>query len=175
MGTRSARWVPRENSFFRETLGESAPKGPRIGVLGGPAALRCQRQGPSTGVRHHGCCRGAMWVPCCVGGYPGKTRFFRETVGTIVGGVLTMDEQGNDPRIAIERGQVQGCDPMGIIKQRCGYSNRLVGTQGKLDFRETLGKRAPVGPRISVFGASGSASSLPETGAKHRGANPWVL
>ena len=22
-----------------------------------------------------GCCRGAMWVPCRVGGYPGKTRF----------------------------------------------------------------------------------------------------
>ena len=75
MGTRSARWVPRENSFFRETLGESAPKGPRIGVLGGPAALRCQRLGQSSGVRPHGCCRGAMWVPCCEGGYPGKTRF----------------------------------------------------------------------------------------------------
>ena len=36
MGTGPARWVPRENSFFRETLGESAPVGPRIGVFGGP-------------------------------------------------------------------------------------------------------------------------------------------
>ena len=23
----------------------------------------------------HGCCRGAMWVPCRISGYPGKTRF----------------------------------------------------------------------------------------------------
>ena len=50
MGTRPAWWVPRENSFFRETFGESAPGLPRIGVFGGPAALRCQRPGPSTGV-----------------------------------------------------------------------------------------------------------------------------
>ena len=75
MGTRPAWWVPRENSFFRETFGESAPGLPRIGVFGGPAALRCQRPGPSDGVRPHGCCRGAMWVPCRVGGYPGKTCF----------------------------------------------------------------------------------------------------
>ena len=39
MGTHPAWWVPRENSFFRETLGESAPGLPRIGVFGGPAAL----------------------------------------------------------------------------------------------------------------------------------------
>ena len=83
MGTRPAWWVPRENSFFRETLGESGRVGPRIGVFGHPAALRCQRQGPSDGVRPHGCCRGTMWVPCRVGGYPGKTR---ETAGTSVGG-----------------------------------------------------------------------------------------
>ena len=72
--------------------------------FGHPAALRCQRQGPSTGVRPHGCCRGTMWVPGRVGGYPGKTRFFRETVGYKSGvggrGVLTMDEQGYDPSVA---------------------------------------------------------------------------
>ena len=66
---------PGKTPFFRETLGESAPVGPRIGVFGHPAALRYQRQGPSTGVRPHGCCRGTMWVPGRVGGYPGKTRF----------------------------------------------------------------------------------------------------
>ena len=102
MGTRPAWWVPRENSFFRETLGESAPAGPRIGVFGHPAALRCQRQGPSTGVRPHGCCRGdhvgtlqGRWVSW-------ENSFFRETVGTRVGGggVLTMYEQGYDPSVA---------------------------------------------------------------------------
>ena len=75
MGTRPAWWVPRENSFFRETLGESSPVGCRIGVFGHPAALCCQRQGPSAGVRPHGYGRGVMWIPCRVGGYPGKTRF----------------------------------------------------------------------------------------------------
>ena len=34
MGTRLAWWVLRENSYFRETLGESVPVGPRIGVFG---------------------------------------------------------------------------------------------------------------------------------------------
>ena len=29
-----------------------------------------------------------------------KNSFFRETVGTRVGGVLTMDEQGYDPSVA---------------------------------------------------------------------------
>ena len=75
MGTRPAWWVPRENSFFRETLGESAPVGPRIGVFGGPAALRCQSLGQSSEVRPRGCCIGTMWVPYWVGGSPGKTRF----------------------------------------------------------------------------------------------------
>ena len=50
MGTHPAWWVPRENSFFRETMGENAPGLPRIGVLGGPAALRRQRPGPRLGV-----------------------------------------------------------------------------------------------------------------------------
>ena len=47
MGTQPARWVPRENSFFRETLGESAPGGPRTGDLGasGSASL------PETGAK----------------------------------------------------------------------------------------------------------------------------
>ena len=75
MGTQPARWVHRENSFFRETLGESAPVRLRIGDFGDPAALRCQRLGQSSGVRPRGCCRGAMWGHCWVGGYPGKTRF----------------------------------------------------------------------------------------------------
>ena len=65
-----------------------------------------------------------------VGGYPGKTRF-KETVGTIV------------------------CDHIGIIEGPCGYSTYLVGTQGKLVFRETL--CGTVGPRIDVFGACRSA------------------
>ena len=66
---------------FRESLGESGRVGPRIGVFGHPAALRCQRQGPSDGARPHGCCRGTMWVPCWVGGYPRENSFFRETCG----------------------------------------------------------------------------------------------
>ena len=115
MGTLLGRWVPRENSFFRETLGESGRVGPRIGVFGHPAALRCQRQGPSDGARPHGCCRGTMWVPYWVGGYPGKTRFLGR-----------------------------------------------------------LGRKWPGGTQNRCFWASGSAS-LPETGAKRRGATPWVL
>ena len=123
MGTRSAWWVPRENSFFRETLGESVAAGPRIGVFwaSGSASL------PETGAKHmwvrlDGCCRGTMWVPCRVGGYPGKTRFLGRPVGTksgvAAGGVLT----------------------------RC------------------LSK-----------GMTGSSFVAYETGAKHRGATPWVL
>ena len=100
MGTRPAWWVPRENSFFRETLGESGRVGPRIGVFGHPAALLCQRQGPSDGVPHERdhvgtkrrgattwCCRGTMWVPCRVGGYPGKTRFLGRLWVQVLGGV----------------------------------------------------------------------------------------
>ena len=34
VGTRLAWWVLRAKSFFRETLGESVPVGPRICVLG---------------------------------------------------------------------------------------------------------------------------------------------
>ena len=42
-----------------------------------------------------------MWVPCRVGGYPGKTHFlgdcgYKESGG----GVLTMFEQGYDPSVA---------------------------------------------------------------------------
>ena len=50
MGTHPAWLVPRENSFFRETLGESAPGLPRIGVFESPAVLRRQRPGPRLGV-----------------------------------------------------------------------------------------------------------------------------
>ena len=85
-----------------------------------------------------------------------------------------MVEQGYDPIVASERGHAQGCDPMGIIEGSCGYLTAPGGYPGKLVFRETLGESFPVGPRIGVFGACGSAS-LPETGAKHRGATPWVL
>ena len=77
--------------------------GPRIGVFGHPAALRCQIQGPSTGVLPHGCCRGTMRVTCSVGRWVSwENSFFRETVGTRVGGggVLTMYEQGYDPNVA---------------------------------------------------------------------------
>ena len=63
MGTRSAWWVPRENSFFRETLGESVAAGTRIGVF--------------LGIRQ---------------------RF-----------------------VARDRGQAQGCDPMGVVEGPCGY------------------------------------------------------
>ena len=115
MGTLQGRWVCWENSFFRETvgtsvgggccdyvtLGESGRVGPRIGVFGHPAALRCQRQGPSDGARPHGCCRGTMWVPCRVGGYAGKTRFLgRLWVQVLGGGVVTMYEHGYDPSVA---------------------------------------------------------------------------
>ena len=91
------------NSFFRETLGESGRVGPRIGVFGHPAALRCQRQGPSDGVRPHGCCRGTMWVPCRVGGYTGKTRFLGRLWVQVWGGgegVVTTYEHGYDPSVA---------------------------------------------------------------------------
>ena len=43
-----------------------------------------------------------MWVPCRVGGYPGKTRFLEKTWVQESGGgaVLTMVEQGYDPGVA---------------------------------------------------------------------------
>ena len=83
-----AQGLPKKR-VFPGTLGESGRVGPRIGVFGHPAALRCQRQGPSDGARPHGCCRGTMWVPCWVGGYPGKTRFLgRLWVQVLGGGVL---------------------------------------------------------------------------------------
>ena len=40
---------PRKTRFLNETLGESVPGGPKIGVFWHPAALRFQRQGPSAG------------------------------------------------------------------------------------------------------------------------------
>ena len=153
--------------IFREILGESVPVGPRIGVFGayGSASL------PEIETKHR-CCRGVIWVSCRVGGYPGKTRFVRETVGSRVWGrvvVLTMVEEGYDPSVAYERGQAQGYNPMGIIEGPCEYSSPLIGTQGKLVFSENLGESVPVGPRIGVFWACGS-SLLSGTWAKHRGA-----
>ena len=46
-----------------------------------------------------------MWVPCRVGGYPGKTRFLGRLWvqvggGGVGGGVLTMYEHGYDPSVA---------------------------------------------------------------------------
>ena len=62
MGNRPAWWVPRENSFFRKTLGESVPLGKKIGVFGI------------------------------------QQRF-----------------------VSRDRGQAQGCDPMGVVEGLCGY------------------------------------------------------
>ena len=57
-------WVPRENSFFRETLGESGRAGPRIlCFLGIRQRFVARGQGPSDGVRPMGVVEG----PC---GYP---------------------------------------------------------------------------------------------------------
>ena len=51
-----------------------------------------------------------------------------------MGVVLTMVEQGYDPSVAYEQGQGKGCDPVDVVEGKCGYSSRLVGTQGKLVF-----------------------------------------
>ena len=53
----------------------------------------------------------------------------KESKGRVI---LTMVEQGYYPSEAKERVKAQGCDPMGIIEGPCGYSTRLVGTEGKL-------------------------------------------
>ena len=92
----------------------------RIGVSGAPAVLHCQSQGERLGMRPHGCCRGVMWVPHRVGGYPGKTRFaermwVQESGG---GAVLTMVE-GFDQGVALERVKGQVCEPVGIIEGPC--------------------------------------------------------
>ena len=50
---------------------------------------------------------------------------------------------------------------MVILEGPCGYSTCLVGTQGKLVFRETLEKVS----RIGVSGAFGS-TTLPKPGTK---------
>ena len=63
-----------------------------------------------------------------------------------------MVEQGYDPRVAQERVKAQGWQPVGIKKGPCGYLNRLVGTQGKLVFRETLGESAPGNPEYVFLG-----------------------
>ena len=73
-----------------------------------------------------------------------ENSFFRETVGTRVGwggGVLTMYEQGYDPSVAYERGQAQGCDPMGIIEGPMWVLDPPGGYPGKTRFLgETLGE-----------------------------------
>ena len=85
MGTLLGRWVPRENSFFRETLGESGRVGPRIGVFGHPGSASLPETGAKRRARPHGCCRGTMWVPYWVGGYPGKTRFLGRPWAKVAG------------------------------------------------------------------------------------------
>ena len=68
-----------------------------------PAVLYCQSQELRLGVGPRGCCRGAMLVPCRVGGNPGKNSFFRETVGTRVqgwGALLTMVDEVFDTNVA---------------------------------------------------------------------------
>ena len=58
-------------------------------------------RGPSDGARPHGCCRGTMWVPLLGRWVSWENSFFRETVGTSVGGgVVTMYEHGYDPSVA---------------------------------------------------------------------------
>ena len=52
-----------EKLFFRETLGESVPAGPIIGVfLGVRQHLVARDWGYAQGLPHR-CCRRAMWVP----------------------------------------------------------------------------------------------------------------
>ena len=139
------RWVPRENSFFRETLGESGRVGPRIGVFGHPAALRCQRQGPSDGARPHGCCRGTMWVPCWVGGYPRETLGESGRVGPRIGVF------GHPAALRCQRqGPSDGARPHGCCRGPCGYPWWV--PRENSFFRETLGESGRVGPRIGVFG-----------------------
>ena len=43
--------------------------------------------------------------------------------------------------VAKDRGQAQGCDPMGVVEGPCGYPAGYVGILGKLVFRETAGTR----------------------------------
>ena len=136
MGTRPARWVPRENSFFRETLGESAPVGPRIGVFGGPLALRCQRLGQSSGMRPLGYCRGAMWVPCWVGGYHGKTRFLgRLWVQESWGGGYS-DYGGSRvwPQCSLRTGQSSGVAALGCYRGDMWVLDPPGGYPGKTRF-----------------------------------------
>ena len=87
MGTRPAWWVPRENSFFRETLGESGRAGTQNMCFwaSGSASL------PETGAKRRGCdpmgvVEGTMWVPLQGRWVSWENSFFRETVGTSVGG-----------------------------------------------------------------------------------------
>ena len=66
------------------------------------------------------------------------------------------------------------CDPMGIMEGPCGYSTCLVGTQGKLVFRETSGESVPVEPRIDISGACGSASLPKTTQLRHASPAPGL-
>ena len=76
-----------------------------------------------------------MWVLDPPGGYPGKIRFLRRPLAKVPQWDPEKVFLGIRQRfVARDRGQAQGCDPMGIIEGPCGYSTRLVGTQGKFVF-----------------------------------------
>ena len=60
-----------ENSFFRETLGESVENRCFRGFR---QCYVARARGKGSGA-NRGCCRGATWVSNRVGGYPGKTPF----------------------------------------------------------------------------------------------------
>ena len=78
---------PGENSFFRETLGESGPGGTQnMCFLGIRQRFVARDRGQATGCDPMGVVEGPCGLPCRVGGYPWENSFFRETVGTSVGG-----------------------------------------------------------------------------------------
>ena len=63
MGTHPAWWVLRENSFFRETLGESVPVGPKIGIFGQLAAIAARDRGQAQGCDPMGVVEGPFGYP----------------------------------------------------------------------------------------------------------------
>ena len=77
---------PGKTRFLGRPWAKVAGRDPEYVFLGIRQRFVARDRGQATGCDPHGCCRGTMWVPCRVGGYPGKNSFFRETVGTSVGG-----------------------------------------------------------------------------------------
>ena len=115
---------------FKRYLGRKCTGGLRIGFFLRPAVLHYHRPGQNPVVRPHGCCKWAIqgrWVPWAFS----ERLWVQESKGRVI---LTRIEQGYDPSVAKERVKAQGCDPMGIKEGPCGYSARLVVTQGKTRF-----------------------------------------